>query len=137
VRDSLHILRNVELFRYEMNLYADSPNEAVRQEFDSLRKRIVILLRSYRHWQPEIPSDDRKTFLKQLKHDAKMQDIELVTGIDYLIRQRTITPDMGVSLINSSSYILQISELLINAIKTLTIVADEYNELEELLAKNK
>ena len=135
VRDSLHILHNVQQFRHEMTAYADSPNEAIKLQFDRLRMQLVILLRSYRHWHPELPHDDPRQFLKALKQEAKKQDIELVASIDHLIRQQAITADMGVSLINCSSYILHISQSLINAVKILSNVAEDYNELDQLLVR--
>lgn len=62
---------------------------------------------------------------------------DLVARVDKLIRDHTITPEMGASLINCSSFILHMVERLNVAIKVLSHVVDDYDEVEKLLTEKK
>jgi len=133
VRDIMHILRNAALFRHELSKYIDSDNEAMKTELDSMRAQIISLLRGYHDWKPEKSPKARRKFIKRLKSEAKKRDAQVVANVDHLIRTRQITVDMGASLISCSSYILHIIERLNFAVKTLSYIADEYDDIELLL----
>ncbi|TQV72174.1 Na/Pi cotransporter family protein [Aliikangiella marina] len=133
VRDILHILQNAARFRHEMKKYADSDNEAMKREIDYMREQVVILMRGYHDWKPNSSLKKRKRFIKSIKRQARIQDSELLTRVDGLIRSEAITPEMGAALINCSSFILHMTERLNAAVKTLSYVADEYDEIGQVL----
>ena len=137
VRDIMHILRNASLFRHELGKYIGSDNEAMKQELNNMRAQIIVLMRSYRDWKPASSAKKRRKFIKKLKNDARVRDAALVASVDRLIREQQITVEMGASLINCSSYILHIIERLNFAVKTLSYIADEYDEVEQLLQDKK
>jgi len=133
VRDILHILRNAALFRHELAKYIDSDNEAMKLELNNMRAQIIAVLRGYHDWKPDNSIKKRKRYIKRLKEEAEKRDTEVITNVDHLIRTQQITAEMGTSLISCSSYILHIIERLNFAVKTLSYVADEYDDVEKLL----
>ena len=137
VRDIMHILRNAALFRHELGKYINSDNEAMKQELNNMRAQIIVLLRGYHDWDPGSSIKKRNKYIKELKAEAKKRDAEVVANVDHLIRTQQITVEMGASLISCSSYILHIVERLNFAVKTLSYVADEYDDIEQLLLEKK
>ena len=98
-----------------IDLYMCAENSDIRQEYNTIRLNLAILLRALFISAEE---EDPAQKLEQLKaFRARMEEEDIIANgtLDGLIREQRITPDMATSLMNDSAYTYDIQNNLINA----------------------
>lgn len=136
VTESLHVMQNAGKFRHDYLKVAELDSMIAQQELDELRTNLVVLLRSYRHWTPELPLEHRKQDLRKMFTAVNDSYKQSVKRIEHLIRQGQISVGLGAILLNCSSYLFHMSEQLLNGLKILARTADDFNDLDKLLTRN-
>jgi len=90
-------------------------NTDIRQEYNSIRLNLAVLLRALFISAEEEHPAQRLEQLKAFRARMEEEDIIANGTLDGLIREQRITPDMATSLMNDSAYTYDIQNNLINA----------------------
>lgn len=101
-RKMVEILRDVSELRKNVNLYLNSDNQYIKDEYDALRKQVVKVLRVIYLFRKEKDTDIHYQKLLKLKKEAKESIHQENIKINELIRQDLISVDMASSLVNDN-----------------------------------
>ncbi|MCI5189106.1 MAG: Na/Pi cotransporter family protein [Candidatus Electrothrix sp. AS4_5] len=126
VKDMKHLQKN--LISFSM-----SDNVTIKREYRSIRIQIASLLRRIE----QLRTDENMTSLSldELKVEVERNDILASGVLDQLIRGNLITADMATSLINDSAYVRDVTDDLIETIRTLFTPYDpELKKIEDDMA---
>jgi phosphate:Na+ symporter len=126
VKDMKHLQKNLISF-------STSNNVTIKREYRSLRLQIASLLR--RVEQLRTDEDITSLSLDELKVEVERHDILASGTLDHLIRGNQITADMATSLINDSAYVRDVTDDLIETVRTLFTPYDpELKKIEDDIA---
>jgi len=111
----ISVLKGIKHMQKNMFEYIDSGNDFIREEYNSIRTRIVRVMRRLEKISAGIEDESDVTVLSldALKLTLEENSATLNERIEELIRSRDITADMGISLINDSNYAYDIIRNLI------------------------
>lgn len=113
IKDTKHLQKNWIRFR-------TSTNQAAINEYKKIAYQIVLHIQQIENFRHEIEGNELPLLsLDALKAAIKNDDMQMNRGIETLIRERTITPETGSSLINDSAYMHNIKKNLLKAAETL------------------
>jgi phosphate:Na+ symporter len=113
--------------------FSMSDNVTIKREYRSIRIQIASLLRRIE----QLRTDENMTSLSldELKVEVERNDILASGVLDQLIRGNLITADMATSLINDSAYVRDVTDDLIETIRTLFTPYDpELKKIEDDMA---
>ncbi len=131
IKDTKHLQKNWIRFR-------TSSNQAAINEYKKIAYQIVLHIQQIEHFRHEIEDNELPLLsLDALKATIKDDDMLMNRAIEALIRERTITPETGSSLINDSSYMRSIKKNLLKAAETLFLHSSTGNGgVEQQLSLN-
>lgn len=92
--------------------YLESDNEAIKSEYNHIRKNLIKHLRTMQMIFNTTEEDVAVLLLSKLKLDAQNYDIAANKSLDNLIRTNQITYTMATSLMNDTSYAYTIASEL-------------------------
>lgn len=117
--------------------YLESDNEAIKNEYNTIRKNLIKHLRNMQLIVNTTEEDIAVLLLSKLQLDAKKYDIAANKSLDNLIRTNQITYTMATSLMNDTTYAFTIASELTKVAHVLFIHADtEFSEGREALILN-
>lgn len=131
IKDTKHLQKNWTRSR-------TSKNQAIIDEYKKIAYQIVSLIQQIEQFRQEISENELPLLsLDTLKVMIEDEDMQMNRSIDTLIREQTITPEAGSSLINDSTYMYNIKKNMIKTAETL-FVHDNVKALgiEQQLALN-
>jgi phosphate:Na+ symporter len=95
--------------------YMCAENPDIRQEYNTIRLNLAILLRALFISAEEESPARRIEQIRAFRERMEGEDIIANGTLDRLIREQRITPDMATSLMNDSAFSYDIQNNLINA----------------------
>ncbi|MCI5207211.1 MAG: Na/Pi cotransporter family protein [Candidatus Electrothrix sp. ATG2] len=126
VKDMKHLQKNLISF-------STSDNVTIKREYRSIRFQIASLLRKIEKIRTD--EDITSLSLDELKVEVERNDILASGSLDHLIRGHLITADMATSLINDSAYLRDVTDDLIETVRTLFAPYDpELKKIEDDMA---
>lgn len=111
----VEIVKDIKLLHINMSRYIQSDNEHIRDEYNSLRKMILKLLRASRKAKEGDSWEEYKDKYHTLFDNIEQHDVLLNGTIDHLVRDQLITNEMATSLMNDSSVAMQIARNIASA----------------------
>lgn len=130
VKDIKHLQKNLVRF-------TQSPNMAIRTQYNRLRLQLAEVLRELVRIQSESASGVPNLSLDALKLAIEEDDIIANGELDRLIRDNAITAEMATSLMNDSAYAYDVADNLIRMAQVLFMPSGETaRELESDLLLN-
>ena len=93
IRDSNELSRNV-------NHYLREPHDVMLEEYDRLRKKMVKVFRAIQSYREDIGREEYRHGLDKLSQQTAQSKEVGNMGIDKLIRENRISPEMASSLVN-------------------------------------
>ena len=115
IKGSKHLQKNLQKSSISYNIY-------FKQEYDKVRYQIASLLRELEDIKKQkLVSELPLLSLDMLKAKLKNQNQEMMENIESLIREQKISPEMGTSLMNDSTYVYDIQAHLISMAGTVFI----------------
>lgn len=125
----VQVVKRMKPLHKNLARYMRSENEAIRREYNILRRRILKVVRDIRRI---CDSDNLKQQLEHIKrHRASASNLDvLLTGrIDELLFEGGISDEMATSLINDSSNAARITKNLVDIATILYAPRDELIEV--------
>jgi phosphate:Na+ symporter len=113
-RKMVEIIRSLTEIGRNVDLYLNSENHHIKNEYDKLRKKVVKVLRTIRRFRKDQQNEKVHTQLMQLKREAKEHRYTGNVQLDDLIRNERITVDMASSLFNDHDNVNDIVKNLID-----------------------
>ena len=111
----VEIIKNIKSLHINMNRFIYSDNEHIREEYNSLRKMILKILRVSRKARPGLSLKAYQDKYQTLFDNIEQHDVLLNGTIDNLVRNHLITNDMATSLMNDSAVAIHIARDLVDA----------------------
>ncbi len=127
------ILKDTRDIQKNMNAYIYSKNENIKQEYLALKKEFALnILRTNLLRNKDIDDIETSTQIQMYKDNIDTLEIQTNKKIDELIRNDKITPKMGISLINDSTSIFNMSKNLFRIANILFVNDSKLRSLGEL-----
>jgi len=120
-RKAVDAMKRSELMRNNLNLYMGGKNDAMHEQYNSIRRNVAKVLRRIHSIR-----NDGTTVLQELEQlSEKLQTQDLILGgeLDELIISKKIDPRMASSLVNDNHLMKMICGDLIQA--SLSLFAKE------------
>jgi phosphate:Na+ symporter len=115
--------------------FSQSDNKYAAQEYQNIRLNLALLLRELEEIRHEPDTDIKILSVDSIKISMEEGDEKVNNEIDELIRNGKIVPETGTSLINDSSYLIEIKSNLLQFFETLFVAqARELTKVERKLA---
>ena len=127
----VEIVKNIKPLHHNMNSYLNSENEHISQEYNSLRRMILKILRLTRKAKSGQVEDDHFESCLRLKDEVENHDVLINGTIDKLVREQLISNSMATSLMNDSAIAIQIARDLIDVSSLLYTQKNIYLEVKE------
>jgi phosphate:Na+ symporter len=125
VKDIKHLQRNLLRF-------INSDHQEIRSAYNQLRGRLVLIVREIEDLRREHPASVELLSFDALSMVVDDANAELNRELSELIRAGHITPEMGSSLLNDTSYAHDVSLNLIKVSQTLFVVPEvEKSDVEK------
>ena len=131
-RDLVEAVKDTKHLQKNLVKYANSTNEHIKEEYNTLRRGLAELLRNINIIATTDEDDVILLLLAKAKVHTEKYDILANGTLDKLIRQGLVTNEMATSLMNDSAYAYDISKNLIAMAEiTFASVARASNNLNE------
>jgi phosphate:Na+ symporter len=128
----VEVVKDIKHLQVNMMRYLNSDNQEIRTAYNGLRVQVVSIIREIEDIRQSDRQEVELLSLDALKMVVDDSHAELNTELSALIREGQITPTMGSSLLNDSSYANDVSLNLIKASQTLFVAHDtELTQAEE------
>ena len=113
-RDLVGAIKDIKHLQKNLERYMVSPNSAIRDEYQNIRRQLAGVLRGLEFVRHE--GDDSATILSLDELKAETDEIGdvLDSTVDRLIRKNLITAEMATSLMNDSSYAQDVATKLVS-----------------------
>lgn len=148
-RDIVEAIKDTKHLQKNLSRYLISENESIRREYDQIRTNLANVLRKLDAVRKQGSDSTAILSLDSLKIAMKQYDRDLEIRINTLIRDRSITAPMSISLMNDSGYAYHVTKNLVKMGEVLfstgesqlreaerSVSLDE-EELEELIQETK
>jgi phosphate:Na+ symporter len=112
-RDIVEAVKDTKHLQKNLVKYSTSPNEHIKQQYETIKKDIAELLRNINIIATTDEEDVILLLLSKAKIHTEKYDILANGTLDGLIRNGLITNEMATSLMNDSAYAYDISKNLI------------------------
>ena len=139
-RDIVDAVKNTQHLQKNIIKYSTSSNQHIRDEYNSIKKDLVELLRSIDIIANTKEEDELLTLLSKGRVHIERYDIIANGKLDNLIRNQLITNEMATSLMNDSTYaydiskdILAMAEVIFVNSKILSSMLVDDNDIEQIL----
>ena len=113
-KDIVDAVKNTKHLQKNLVLYSNHTNKYIQEQYTSMRKDLVVLLRSINIISKTKEEEEILLLLSKAKLHAQKYDFIENGILDNLIRNSLITNEMATSLMNDSSYALGISNKLLS-----------------------
>jgi len=120
-RGIVEAIKDVRELQKNIDKYLHGKNEAMRNEYNNLRKNIAKTIDTIYHIRGIDDDLDIITHINSLKEEMKHFDYIQNGKVDSLIREKKINSKAATSLINDNSYTYSISNNLIESAITLWV----------------
>ena len=120
-RNIVEAIKDVRELQKNIDKYLRGKNEAMRNEYNNLRKNIAKTIDTIYHIRGIDDDLDIITHINSLKEEMKHFDYIQNGKVDSLIREKKINSKAATSLINDNSYTYSISNNLIESAITLWV----------------
>lgn len=115
--------------------YSQSYNQHAAKEYQNIRLDLGLLLRELEDIRSEPDTDIKLLSIDSIKVSMGKSEEELNNKIDELIREDKIKPETGTSLINDSSYLIEIKSNLVQFFETLFVAQErKHTQAERKMA---
>jgi phosphate:Na+ symporter len=108
-------IKHMKELQKNVDRYMCAENPDIRQEYNTIRLNLAILLRALFISAEEESPTQRIEQIRAFRERMEDEDIIANGTLDRLIREQRITPDMATSLMNDSAFSYDIQNNLINA----------------------
>ena len=108
-------IKHMKELQKNIDRYMCAENPDIRQEYNTIRLNLAILLRALFISAEEESPARRIEQIRAFRERMEGEDIIANGTLDRLIREQRITPDMATSLMNDSAFSYDIQNNLINA----------------------
>lgn len=112
-REAAEIIKTLASFRPNLNRYMASENEAMRSQYNLMRRYIARCVRQLLVIAGIQDQQAAAAALAGTEEDLAQQDVLADNTLDRLIRAGAVTPQMATSLMNDSDAAVQISKRLL------------------------
>ena len=129
-RDIVEAVKDTEHLQKNLIKYSTSPNEHIREQYNTIRKDLAELLRNINIIATTDEEDVVMMLLSKAKLHTAKYDIIANGTLDNLIRNHLISNEMATSLMNDSTYAYGISKNLIAMAEI--IFTDRSSDIESL-----
>ena len=124
----VQIVKRMKPLQENLELYMGSENEALRREYNILRRRILKVVREIKRIGPAENLEEHLDKIKNQRSKAEKMDVLLTGHVEELLTSGAITAEMASSLINDSSNASRITKNLIDIAMILYRPEDELIE---------
>lgn len=127
----VEIVKDIKPLHANMNLYLNSDNEYIREEYNNLRRMILKILRLSR--KARFSKLDEKYLAKigNLRDHVEKYDVLMNGTIDRLVRDNLVSNRMATSLMNDSAIAIKIARNLVDVSDLLYLQRDAFTDVEE------
>jgi len=131
-RGMVRAIKDIEKVQNNFNLYINHKNEIIRDEYNTLREKLIHILREISRVEKMGYNFSEAIFtLEVLKESMHKIDIVKNGRIDKLIRDGQIDSEMTTSLINDSIYTYNVANRLIEFSETVWADSEILREYDE------
>lgn len=120
-QDMVDAIKDIKHLQKNLVNYTASENPVIKEQYNSLRIQIAKLLQSLELIRSAESRDIPSLMIDQLRLESDTQYTQQNKNINEMIRNRQITADMAISLMNDKAYVYNISRKLIEMGHTLFI----------------
>jgi len=110
----VQVVKRMKPLQINIARYLASDVEAIRKEYNVLRRRILKVVRDIKHIGPPEHLAEQIDKIKRHRAKAKKLDVLMNGRINELLLQGNITNDMATSLLNDSSNAERITKILVD-----------------------
>ncbi len=103
-RQTVMTVKDIKHLRKNITRYMVHDNEHIRNEYNTLRIQLANLLRDINELRMQDPEDRNVVELDVFRIEIDEESNVVSGGVDKLIREGKITPQMGTSLMNDYGY---------------------------------
>ena len=134
-RNIVEAIKSTKHLQKNLLKFSQSDNKYAAQEYQNIRLNLALLLRELEEIRHEPDTDIKILSVDSIKISMEEGDEKVNNEIDELIRNGKIVPETGTSLINDSSYLIEIKSNLLQFFETLFVAqARELTKVERKLA---
>ena len=133
-KDIVDAVKNTKHLHKNLVLYSNHTNKYIQEQYTSMRKDLVVLLRSINIISKTKEEEEILLLLSKAKLHAQKYDFIENGILDNLIRNSLITNEMATSLMNDSSYSYAISKNLIAMSEV--IFVDRFSSISDMVMNN-
>ena len=134
-RNIVEAIKSTKHLQKNLLKFSQSDNKYAAQEYQNIRLSLALLLRELEEIRHEPDTDIKILSVDSIKISMEEGDEKVNNEIDELIRNGKIVPETGTSLINDSSYLIEIKSNLLQFFETLFVAqARELTKVERKLA---
>ncbi len=134
-RNVVEAIKSTKHLQKNLLKFSQSDNKYAAQEYQNIRLSLALLLRELEEIRHEPDTDIKILSVDSIKISMEEGDEKVNNEIDELIRNGKIVPETGTSLINDSSYLIEIKSNLLQFFETLFVAqARELTKVERKLA---
>ncbi len=110
----VQVVKRMKPLHQNLDRYMESDNEAIRKEYDVLRRSILKVVREIRRIGPSENIPEHLEKLHQQRGKAKQIDVLLNGRVAELLHNGVISREMATSLINDSANAVRITKNLVD-----------------------
>lgn len=120
-REIVSAIKSTQQLCKNMKIYTKSQNHYIKNEYNLIRKNMIVLLRTIDMLSKEKDLQTSFKLIKNAKVQAEKNDLFANGVLDNLIRESLIPNDIAISLMNDSSHAYDICQHLINSAQILFV----------------
>jgi phosphate:Na+ symporter len=120
-QDMVDAIKDIKHLQKNLAKYTVSNNDVIKAQYNGFRIQIASLVQSLESIHHARPEDIPSLMLDQLKVESDTHYTQQNKSINEMIRNRRISAEMAISLMNDASYVYNISRKLIEMGDTLFI----------------
>jgi phosphate:Na+ symporter len=136
-RDIIESIKGIKHLQKNLNVYLDSSNQEISQEYNNIRIQIChVLIELNKMHMSQIEDKSLGVLsLDLLRVEVAERDNIMTSKLDNLIRRHKVNAEMAVSLMNDSAYCQNICRNLIHMGSTLFVSKDKHErEIERSIS---
>lgn len=134
-RNIVEAIKSTKHLQKNLLKFSQSYNQHASHEYQNIRLNLALLIRELQEIRHEPDPDIKILSMDSIKISIENSEEKLNNKIDELIRNNSIKPETGTSLINDSAYLFDIKNNLLQFFETLFIAQErELTKVERKLA---
>ncbi len=125
----VQVVKRMKPLHKNLARYMESENEAIRREYNILRRRILKVVREIKHICDSDNLQEQLENIKRHRASASSLDVLLTGRVDELMMDSGISNEMATSLMNDSSNAARITKNLVDIASILYAPRDQLIEV--------